>query len=446
MTDAFLSQLKKQSIVIAGAGRSGLATLRFLTFLGVKATLADDTKEAYPKLADTLLEKATWVVLSPGIPRAHPALQKAVLNGTKILNELDLAALYLPNTRFVGITGTNGKSTTTTLLGSIAKVYDPTAFVGGNLGIPFCEALAKGEKPQLAILELSSFQLETLSHLKLDTAVVTNLSPDHLDRYSSEEAYYGAKARIFALLKPSGISILNRQDTLSMEHLPNFVKGPCSYFNTSEKEDGVLVGPDFLKFSTSTQNHRFSIDTKKILGEHNRENAAAAVAAALSLQIPFDTIQKGLDDYPGLAHRLESVGNLKGVQWINDSKATNVESAIKSVESFDQGIHLIVGGLGKGSSYAPFVQACTKRVKAVYTIGQDAPLLLGAFQNLGVPLHDAKTLENAVQLAHTAAIKGDTILLAPACASYDQFDHFEHRGNCFKALFQKRQTTPSNSA
>lgn len=374
---------------IAGKGRSGRAAYDFLRVQGHGAEFLDDADQS---LTPENILNFDAVILSPGIPRTHPAIQAALQDQLPIYNEIDIAIEHLPECQFVGITGTNGKSTTTALLGHIVSVFEPKTFVGGNLGRPLCEALTAGEQPKYAVLELSSFQLETLSKLKLDVAVLLNLTPDHLDRYPSLEAYYQTKKKIFNLLK----------------------------------KNGVGISPPFEKEGQ----RRFEFP-KNLLGQHNVQNAQAAILAALALHIPDYMIQRGLDTFPGIAHRLEILGQKNGVTWINDSKATNVESAIAALACFDSGVHLILGGFGKGASYAPLGRAAQKCVKQVYVIGQDAPNIKKVFRNF----IEAKTLENATQLAYQNAVSGDTVLLAPACASYDQFKNFEHRGDVFRSLF-----------
>ena len=377
---------------IAGKGRSGQAAYNFLKQQGHRVEFLDDASH---NLSPELILNFEAVVLSPGIPRVHPAIQAALQANLPVYNEIDLAVEYLPDCQFVGITGTNGKSTTTALLGHIVTVFEPNTFVGGNLGQPLCEALSAGRHPQYAILELSSFQLETVDKLQLDVAVLLNLTPDHLERYPSVEAYYQTKQKIFSLLK----------------------------------EEGIGFSPPFEKKGQD----RFQFP-KNLLGEHNIQNTRAAILAAQALHIPDQIIQKGLDSFPGIAHRLEILGLKNGVTWINDSKATNVESAIAALSCFDSGVHLILGGQGKGASYAPLVRAAQKCVKQVYVIGEEGPNILQAFQNENIQIMSVHTLENAVRVVCQKAVPGDTVLLAPACASYDQFKNFEHRGDVFRSL------------
>jgi UDP-N-acetylmuramoylalanine--D-glutamate ligase len=455
--DEKLKQLRGKSVIVIGAGVSGIAACKFLAKLGAKIILADDADiEIIQKrlhssgeipacislqqgISSSVTSQAELIILSPGISQNHVAIQYALLRGIPVINEIDLGAAFLPKCQFVGITGTNGKSTTTTILGSIAKTYDANTFVGGNLGTPLCEILAKGILPKIAILELSSYQLELLNLIKLDAAVVTNLTPDHLDRYPSAEAYYLAKAKIFSLLQTAGIAILNQQDPNSKKFLFDRTAHSRLDFNVKPEDIGIAIQSNTILVNTPNFKTSLILSRKQFLGQHNYQNAAAAVAASLALKVPLPTIQAGLDAYMGIAHRLEFLGCAKGVRWINDSKATNVESVLIAMENFSEGVHLIVGGIGKKSSYAPLAKICRGRVKAIYAIGEDAPNLLDAFKEF--VCIDAKTLENAVLLARKKAQKGDTILLSPACASWDQFESFAHRGDCFRKLFQKAQET-----
>ncbi len=406
-----MGRFNHQKVLVMGAGRSGLAAARLLLREGAQVVLADD------KSAEEIRKKSTkyggipdgvslapsgrgqgegnFVVLSPGVPRSHPLVQQALQNNISVINELELAAQFLSDCQFVGITGTNGKSTTTTLLGSILTQVDPDVFIGGNLGLTLCETVLMGKKPRLGVIELSSFQLETIHQLALQVAVITNLSPDHLDRYPSVNDYYAAKERIFDLLVPGGTPI----------------RGPL----------------DISQYDVEVHNPH-------LIGAHNLENAAAAIAAALALGISRETIEQGLAAYKGIAHRLECLGKINGVLWVNDTKATNIDAAIIAVKAFSGGIHLIAGGLGKGSDYAPWVQACLGRVKTVYTIGDDAAKIEQAFAGK-IPVVACRTLAAAVANAQKNAISGDVILLAPACASYDQFEDYAQRGEVFRTLF-----------
>ncbi|MES2504894.1 MAG: UDP-N-acetylmuramoyl-L-alanine--D-glutamate ligase [Myxococcota bacterium] len=381
-------------IGVVGRGRSGKAAFDWLTLQGESPEFLDDVDG---NLTPDSVMPFDALVLSPGVPRRHPAIEAAIKHNKPIYNEIELASKALVGCRFVGITGTNGKSTTTALLGHILAQEQPDVFVGGNLGRPLCEALIAGERPRLAVLELSSFQLETIKQLSLDVAILLNLTPDHLDRYDSAQHYYDVKKQIFELLKSEGVRI-----ELPSSELPPGFKAPA-----------------------------------KLIGTHNMQNIRAAVLAAQALGVSDAVIQCGLDSFPGIAHRLEILGEKNGVTWINDSKATTVESVLAALDCFSAGVHLILGGLGKQASYRPLVPACHGKVRAVYLIGQDAQRIEDAFagHEAGINIYRAETLEKAVQLAFQEAVQGETVLLSPSCASYDQFKSFEDRGNKFRSMF-----------
>jgi len=394
---------------IVGTGVSGQSAARLLERLGAHVTFFDE--KAQGPLEDNALCDFDFIVLSPGFPRRKLCIANALAKGVLIVNEIDVAAEQLPECRFIGVTGTNGKSTTTAMIGDILKLHDASAFVGGNLGTPLCDAVLSDQKPSFGVIELSSFQLETVSRLNLDVAVVTHLTPDHLDRYNSEEDYYAAKNRIFSILKEGGTAVINQKDARSARFLH------------PQKSHYVAAFNDKLPFALPN-----------LIGSHNLENAAAALAAANALALNHPLIERALSDFKGLPHRLEFLGEHKGVRWFNDSKATNVESAIIAVKSFERGVHLILGGLGKGTSYAPLVEAAMNRAVHIYTIGSDAPKIAEAFSG-HIALTDAGDLVNAVEAATQRALPGEVILLAPACASYDQYASYVARGDDLRRLF-----------
>lgn len=461
-----------KSAVVVGGGKTGAAAARVLLRLGARVSIVDDaaldkvTAGLQKNGLDTsavdvkaggidaaVVAAADLVVLSPGVPRTHGAIAPAIARGVPVVNEVELAAAHLSPV-VIGITGTNGKSTTTTMCGAIAHDFDPHAFVGGNLGTPYCQAVldvldpaTPKPAPRIAVLELSSYQLETITPvaeggtLALRAAVVTNLSPDHLDRYPDAPAYYAAKARIFALVVNAGGIALNAADAETRTHLAPHLSGRrarCD-FDVSGSVDGIeIAGSDggglVIRFAGREEQVRLA--NPRIVGHHNRQNAAAAVAAAALCGIPPASWQRGLDAYAGIAHRLERVGERNGVAWFNDSKGTNVDATLTAVKSFAGGIHLIAGGLGKGAPYAPLVEASRGKVVAVYTIGQDAPAIAAAFQG-STRVVDCGTLEVACEKAAASAQPGDVILLSPACASFDQFRDYGHRGESFRELFHK---------
>ena len=453
MTVDVVLRLAKKRVAVVGGGKTGAAAARLALGEGARVVLCDDAPDDKVRAgvakhgldaarvelraggvdADALAG-ADLVVLSPGVPRAHAAVQKALAAGVPVVNEMDLAAPRLVDTVFTAITGTNGKSTTTTMLGAIARARDPAAFVGGNLGRPLCEAVVAGERPRLGVVELSSYQLETITRLRLRSAAITNLTPDHLDRYPSADAYYAAKARVFELVSWGGGVALNRADPESRRALsPPGRLARCD-FDVSPGEEGIEVGAEGLVVRRAGRMDFVPLTNPRIVGRHNRQNAAAAVACAALMGLPSSTWTTGLAAYAGIDHRLERVGTARGVAWFNDSKATNVDAAVTALESFSGGVHLIAGGLGKGAPYAPLVAAARGKVAAVYVVGDDAPRLKDAFEGI-VDVVDAGTLEAACAAAMERARPGDVLLLSPACASFDQFESYAHRGDSFRRLY-----------
>jgi UDP-N-acetylmuramoylalanine--D-glutamate ligase len=465
-----LRDRRGRNFVIVGGGRTGAAAARLLLREGARVTIVDDGADEVVRTGlqrhalDTeavnikaggfdaaVFANTDAIILSPGVPRAHPALA-AVIDQIPVYNELELGLAVLTrdgadlgSVRLFGITGTNGKSTTTTMAGSIARGADPQAFVGGNLGVPLCAAVVDGlvvgttTSPRLLVIELSSYQLETLTWFPLHAGAVTNLTPDHLDRYASVDAYYAAKARLFGLIT-GGVS-LNARDphthTLLMPALPPGLV--ACHFDVDAGRDGVEIevrdGHAALRVRHRGSTRTLAIDNPTIVGHHNRQNAAAAVALAVLGGLDDAAIVAGLQAYAGIAHRLERIGVHDGVTWWNDSKATNVDASVIAIKSFERGVHLILGGTGKGAPYDPLVEAARGRVKRVYLIGQDAPTIRSAFLNSGIALYDAGTLEQACREAASSAEAGEHIVLSPACASFDQFRDYTHRGAVFRDCF-----------
>lgn len=472
-----LRRRRGRHFVVVGGGRTGAAAARLLVCEGVRVTVVDDGPQE-KVLADlqthgldpatvtvraggidaTIVGSADVVVLSPGVPRAHSALAPA-LSRVPAINELELGlavltddGAWLDGVRIQGITGTNGKSTTTTMAGVIACQQDPQAFAGGNLGLPLCAAVMDGltagtaAAPRLLVVELSSYQLDTLGWFPVTAGTVTNLTPDHLDRYPSVAAYYASKARLFGLTH-GGLS-LNAADAESRQTLwPSLPPGLAScHFDVSAGLEGVAIVADGDAFTLVVRaggdERRLRVDNPLIVGHHNRQNAAAAAALAVLCGLGDDVIVAGLQRYAGIAHRLERVGVHRGVSWWNDSKATNVDAAVIALRSFAGGVHLIAGGVGKGAAYAPLVEAAKGRVRRVYLIGADAPAIRAAFSTgSDIDLVDSGTLEAACEAAAAVAVFGEHLVLSPACASFDQFRDYGHRGAVFRERFAAAATT-----
>lgn len=450
------TSLSGRKVAVFGLAKSGVAALRLLVQHGAKVTaldarsedaLGDVAKELHAKgvtlvtgaTPPGLLTRQDLVVVSPGVPLSLPELETARTSGVPIWGEIELAARLLEGTRLLGITGTNGKSTTTALTGELYAKGGLRTFVGGNLGRPLAEAaMAPGDWDAL-VVELSSFQLEGIHTLKPTGAAILNLTPDHLDRYANHAEYGAAKARIFMNQDgASDFAVVNADDAAVME-LAACARVPVYGFSlTGRPVVGMprLAGLAVTRpggFHLEFAGEDYTLTNRALRGAHNAQNAMAAALLARLGGVSKDAVQAGLDRYPGLAHRLESVRVLDGVEWVNDSKATNVDSVLVALKAFAGGVWLIAGGKGKGAPYAPMVEAGQGKVKGVLTVGQDADTLARAYAN-DAPVHACGTLDAAVAKARQLAEAGDTVLLSPACASYDQFKNFEDRGDTFKRL------------
>lgn len=416
------ADLRGLSAIVVGAGRSGLSAARLLSARGMDVRFADDrghgdlapdlrqeiAQERLGPLEVSSLEASDLVVLSPGVPKSRPELSGALRRGT-LVGEVELAS-WFTKSPLIGITGTNGKSTTTALVGHILSGAGLRTFVGGNLGRPATE-MADAQY-DVGVLELSSYQLESLVSARFRVGVWLNLTPDHLDRYPDVSHYAAAKARLFEHLEPGGIAVLNAEDPLVSQwgrSLPS-----VSWFSAAD------VGPEIL--------------APALPGRHNLSNIAAALESVAPFPVSDEHLRASLASFPGLPHRLERVRELNGVVYYNDSKATNVDSAVTAVRALAAPKVLILGGKDKGGSWQPLVEASRGSVHAVLAVGQAAPLVTRAFAGVVPKLEDAGTLEAAVRRASELARPGDVVLLSPACASFDQFKNFEHRGDEFRRL------------
>lgn len=446
-----MKSLAGKRVVVFGLAKSGLSAIQLLLREGAEVTALDArSRSELGELAPSLegrgvrlmlgptpgdfLPRFELIVVSPGVPLALPELVDARAQGVEVIGEVELAARLLPPTsRFVGITGTNGKSTTTALTGELFRAAGLRTFVGGNLGLPLSEAVMSEEAFGVHVVELSSFQLEGITSVRVHAGALLNLQPDHIDRYPSQREYGAAKARIFAHQSEEDVAVVNLDDEVALS-LAAPTRGQLHGFSLKAPagRTGMFATAEgFQWLRNAGAPERYSLRNRALRGAHNCANAMAATLLARLSGVSPDAVQAGLDAYPGLAHRLESVATLDGVEWINDSKATNVDSSLVALAAFPKNVWLIAGGKGKGAPYEPLVAASRDRVKGVLTIGADAPTLARAFEG-SVPVTDCGTLEAAVQEARKQAQPGDVVLLSPACASYDQFKNFEDRGDAFK--------------
>jgi UDP-N-acetylmuramoylalanine--D-glutamate ligase len=446
-----------KQVSVLGAGKSGLDASELLLSRGARVTLLDERPvdqlgaEALPARGVTLLGgqplgevelgRPDLVVVSPGVPLRLASVVAARERGVPVWGEIELASRFLPSGAMVlGVTGTNGKSTTTALLGALCEAGGLDPFVGGNLGTPLSRAVL-GPPRRTYVLELSSFQLEGMDTVQVHGGAVLNLTPDHLERYDGLEGYAAAKARIFRNQEPGDVAVVNADDRATLGMLDG-ARGGRFGFTLRPGLPALaglsgMAGPVEGGFQLGFAGLRFRVANRALRGGHNLANAMAASLLAFHAGVNPDALQSGLDGVPGLPHRLESIRTLEGVEWVNDSKATNVDAVLTALTAFPPGqrLWLIAGGKGKGAPYRPLVEASVGKVAGVLTVGQDAPLLDAEFSPV-LPVHACETLDRAVARARALARPGDVVLLSPACASFDQFRNFEHRGDTFRALVE----------
>lgn len=412
-----------KTFLVIGAGLSGLSVTRLLLHKGHSVVLYDDKSRDRLKLwSDAKLEghehlttifgepllsfaMIDSVVPSPGVHPAHHVVKAAVGEGIPLMSEIDIAYDYLQPRIFIGITGTNGKSTTTVMLENILQAAEKKVVACGNLGRPVSDLVVHDDDADYVVMELSSFQLETMVRTKLDRALIVNITPDHLDRYASFDDYAHAKCRIASLLN-NDAALFAHRDLQEMHALPS----TTNYFSAGD----------------------FNFSDVKLLGEHNKENATAAASVALSLGISPSDIINGLISFRPLPHRCEEVAIKHGVIFVNDSKGTTVDAVTKALSMYTKPIHLLLGGVEKGDDFTRLRRHHYPQIKNFYVFGQAKDTIMTA-------LHDERaksfaSMSDALMSANCAAVDGDVVLLSPACASYDQFDNYEHRGEVFRQL------------
>ena len=371
------------------------------------------------------------IVVSPGVPNDVPQLQNARRMGIPVIGEIEFSARYLQG-QIIAITGSNGKTTTTTLTGEVIAAGGRKALVGGNIGTPAITFVEQSSPETWVVLEISSFQLETIETFRPHIAAILNITPDHLDRHGSMENYIAAKARIFENQSKDDFAVLNADDPTTA-NMGNALKSQVYWFSRrKEVERGAFVRGRRIVFRDANgERDIMGADEMTLKGMHNLENVLAAVAMGSLAGIEPAAIRQAVKDFKAVEHRLEYVTTIRGVQYFNDSKATNVDATIKALESFPGRIHLILGGKDKGSDYTVLNALLRERVKKVYTIGAAAEKIEGQIAGV-VEIVSAGTLDGAVKKAAETAEAGDIVLLAPACASFDQFQSYEQRGRVFK--------------
>ena len=434
--------------LVVGLARSGVAAARLLAGRGEDVVGVDSGNPAVAAGlrgagvevfldSDGLaqLDGVRTVVKSPGVPREAPVIAAALERGVEVLGELELAWRAIPN-RFLAVTGTNGKTTTVELLGHVYRSAGEPVAVAGNVGRPLSELVGAVEADATVVCECSSFQLEDSTLFAPECGVFLNLAPDHLDRHHDLESYLAAKLRIFANQGNDDVAVYNADDP----ELSGVDLGGCARriaFCTGAGPDCEVALAEGTIFYDGEP--LLAVEELGLFGEHNVANAMAAAAAALSMGLGRDAVREGLRSFAGVPHRLEQVAEVGGVRFVNDSKATNVASATVGIRAFDGGVHAILGGSEKGEPYTPLLDPVRERCVACYLTGASADRLaeeLAPVLAAGVELHRCEDLEDAVRRAAAAAEPGATVLLSPACASFDAFENFERRGERFREIVE----------
>jgi UDP-N-acetylmuramoylalanine--D-glutamate ligase len=463
-----MMNLKDKKIVVVGLGRTGLATAGFLHQHGARVLVTDTAGEK--ELGDAVdivremgvrmelgphraasFQNADLIVVSPGVSHTIEPIMQARDRGIPVVGEVELASRFIKEP-IIAVTGTNGKTTTTKLLGRMLKNSGLKVFVGGNIGNPLIKYVTKGQPAQIVVAEISSFQLDTIAAFRPRVCVLLNITADHLDRYPNFEAYADSKTRIFKNQRAEDVAVLNGADALIRAKTKQ-VKSQRLFFPTLKaNEQGailngkrIILNLDKLKrIESKIRRPHFAFRNQKYLdiskinlqGRHNFENAAAASLAALAAGAKLEGIQKSLDQFKGLAHRLEHVATIKAVQYFNDSKATNIDGVAKALACFSKPILLIMGGRDKGSDFKALEELVRKHVKGLIVMGEAAEPIRSALGQLK-PTNVATSMEDAVSRAYQNAEPEDVVLLSPGCSSFDWYSNYAERGDDFRAAVKK---------
>jgi len=449
-------ELTARKTLVLGAGKSGIASARFLAEKGAIVALHDRKpmvewsadamalKDAGVGLIDGdlpswLLDQIDLVVISPGIPTKNIPARYVERKDGEVIGEIELAFRFMKG-RIIGITGSNGKTTTTTLVGEILKREGLETFVAGNIGTPLVEIAEMTTETSWTVIELSSFQLETIKTFRPNIGMCLNVTPNHMDRYDFFSDYAAAKHRMFMNQTGDDLAILGADNETTASWRSGLLAHVTMFSAMHELPDGLFLrGSELVSRSGRSEKVLMSRDDIRIKGIHNVENVLAASAVALACGVEPETIRDAVREFRGVEHRLEFVRDLNDISFFNDSKATSVDASVKAVSSFEEESGktvLILGGKGKNAPYAPLIEPIQKSVKAVVVIGADAMKIKEELSSV-IEIIDAESMADAVQKAFALAESGDRVLLAPACASYDMFESFEHRGNVFKEEVNK---------
>jgi len=436
-------EYQDKKVLVLGLARSGVAAMELLKAKGADVAGADENREiSLPGRLESrdirlgpfreyLLEGCDEVILSPGIPVSSPIVEEARGRGIPVISELELGCRFVPG-EIIAITGTNGKSTTVSMIEAVLKRGGLNAIAAGNIGKPVCSVVSEKGEEGILVLEVSSFQLETISSFSPRVAGILNMTPDHLDRYTSLEDYYGAKERIVLNCGEESAFVFNAGDSRCVSVAERFPGRLIPFSSGGELKDGtVLLGEEIVIMEEGEVRERImNVSELKVTGTHNIENALAAVAAVSEFGVKGWVCRDGLSGFEGLKHRMEKVATLNGVDYYNDSKATNVEGTVMSLKGMPAPVTLIAGGLDKGSDYSKLLSVSAK-IGNIVLIGEAADLIEEAVSGV-IPVYRADSMDSAVRLGRQLSEPGTAVILSPACASFDMYRDFRERGRKFR--------------
>lgn len=451
-------KLEGKKVLVVGLARSGLAAANFLIGEGARVTVTDlKPRRELAHQVQRLREPVTLhlgehrekdfletelIVLSPGVPTSHPFLKKAMTQGIPVWSEVELARRFLSG-RFIGITGSNGKTTTTTLLGELFRNARRPCVVAGNIGSPLSQFIGTASSGTTFVVELSSFQLETVHQYRSHIAVLLNITPDHQDRYAYFGDYILAKERVFLNQTGEDFAVINADDPTVLALASKRVAQVFPFSLRGPLKEGIFVQDGVIRLLWKRMEYSLMrTEEVRLKGAHNLENVMAAAAAGFLSDLSLSTMADTFRTFSGVEHRLEHVRQVDGIDFYNDSKATNVEAACKALQSFDQPLIVIMGGRDKGGDFGALKPLVSERVRLLIVIGEASSKILAALGESTATLQ-ARDLEEAVRLAFSKAHPGEVVLLAPACASFDMFRDYEHRGEVFKQVVASLKSAPS---
>jgi len=458
-------ELAGKNIHVVGMGASGLAAAQFLLHRSARVTLADAAEESAlggapvtaramgirtacgPHPADAF-DNADLVVISPGVPHAIPPLMRAESRGIEVIGEIELAFRFIEEP-IVAVTGTNGKTTVTTLIGHMLGKSGIRAFVGGNIGTPLITYADSGERADVLVVEVSSFQLDTIAEFRPKVGVLLNITQDHQDRYTDFSCYAASKARIFKNQDQTDTAVLNGGDAVSLSACRHTAGRKLIYGFDPLLPEAASVGnlaahikDSTIDIHTTVERGRLDLSGTPLIGRHSHENIAAAALAALAMGGTLKGVRAGISAFPGLPHRLQYIGTINGVRYYDDSKATNVDAVIKALDSFHSPVVLIIGGRNKGNDFGLLAETVRRHVKRLIMLGEAKEEIASAIGHL-VPSGTVGTMAEAVESAARAAKAGDAVLLSPACASFDMFRSYSDRGRQYQEIVQHIKDTKS---